>query len=457
MLGTSVLRTPNKGAVLLEARGITKLYDANGDHVVVLDNVSLELCDGEVVALLGPSGSGKSTLLRIIAGLVAPSRGEVRVHGEVLRGVNPLVGMVFQSFALFPWLTVLENVELGLLRKDLPKNERRARALTALEMVGLGGFEHAYPRELSGGMKQRVGFARALVAEPELLLLDEPFSSLDVLTAENLRRDLLDLWLTGRIPTRAIVLVTHNIDEAVYLADRLIIFSANPGRIRAELPGLPLAQRLQKSQATHDMVDLLYRLLTDPQEDVQRLIPQARVVQAPAHPSYQVLPCVGVGELTGFVERIAQGGGYEDVFELARELQLTADQLLPLIEATRLLGLCAIVEGDVLLTDTGKAFVKADVRKRKEHFRKLVWEHVDLIREIVHLLQDTPDLRQTEDELLKRLEVHYRSAEARRQLATAIEWGRYAELFAYDEQERLLYLDQEHDVSNLEDSQQFNA
>lgn len=428
---------------LLAAEEVSKYYGADGSHVLVLDRITLELRDGEFVALLGPSGSGKSTLLRILAGLLSPSSGEVRVHGEPLRGVNPFAAMVFQSFALFPWLTVLQNVELGLLHKrGLKSEERRQRALAALDLVGLDGFEHAYPRELSGGMKQRVGFARALVSEPEMLFLDEPFSALDVLAAENLRGDLLDLWLARKIPTRAILMVTHNIDEAVTLADRLLIFSANPGRIRAELPGLPLAERLSKGQTHAELVDTIYRIMTNPREEIERLLPQARILQRPAAPTSPVLPHADVGELTGFLERLTALGGREDLFELARDLQLEADELLPLVEAAQLLEFVRVEEGDVVLTETGRTFAIADLLQRKELFRQVVAERVEWIREIVWTLRVAPRHRQAEDWIIRRLEEHFSPAEARRQLETAIEWGRYAELFAYDEHSGILYLEE---------------
>ncbi|HEV7127346.1 MAG TPA: ABC transporter ATP-binding protein, partial [Ktedonobacterales bacterium] len=261
---TSQSDTTARGAatgVLLAGRDLSKYYGEQEQHVLVLDDVTLELRAGEFVALLGPSGSGKSTLLRILAGLVAPSRGEVLAHGEPLAGPNPQIAIVFQSFALYPWLTVLENVELGLLAKELAPQQRRERSLAAIDLIGLDGFESAYPRELSGGMKQRVGFARALVVEPEVLFMDEPFSALDVLVAENLRHELLDLWHARTIPTRAILMVTHNINEAVRMADRLIIFGANPGRIRVELPGLPREQRGAKSLAAEQLADTVYKIM----------------------------------------------------------------------------------------------------------------------------------------------------------------------------------------------------
>jgi NitT/TauT family transport system ATP-binding protein len=426
---------------LLAVCAVSKFYDNGTNRILVLDRVSLELRAGEFVALLGPSGAGKSTLLRILAGLIPPSSGEVLVHGEPLRGPNPRAAMVFQSFALYPWLTVLENVELGLLAKNLPRAERRRRALAAIDLIGLDGFEDAYPKELSGGMRQRVGFARALVVEPEVLLMDEPFSALDVLTAENLRHELLDLWLERRIPTQAILMVTHNIDEAVSMADRLVVLSADPGRIRVEIPGLPLPER-RKGPAHSQLVDVIYRLMTNPQEDVAALLPAARPVQpAVEFRPYQALPHVSIGHLTGFIERLHALGGREDLYALARALHLEADEVIALAEAADLLGFADIQEGDVVLTEAGRRFAEAGVLAEKELFRQQALAHIDLIRQIVHDLEARPDHRLPEEPVLARLQAFFSPQEARRQLDTAIDWGRYAEAFAYDDDRGELYLE----------------
>lgn len=383
-------------------------------------------------------------MLRILAGLARPSRGEVLVHETPLQGTNPQVAIVFQSFALYPWLTVQENVELGLLAKELTPGERRDRALAAIDLIGLDGFETAYPRELSGGMKQRVGFARALVVEPEVLFLDEPFSALDVLVAENLRHELLDLWRERKIPTRAILMVTHNIDEAVKMADRLLVFGANPGHIRVELPGLPLAERQAKDGAHAQLVDTIYRIMTNPQEDAAELLPGARPVQAaPTPPTYQMLPHVNIGELTGFIERLHALGGREDLYALARTLHLEADDLLPLAEAADLLGFADLAEGDVFLTPEGQRFAEAGVLEEKDLFRKQALVNVELLRRIVRELQAAPERLLREDRLLESLEQTFSPQEARRQLDTAIDWGRYSELFAYDDEAGEFFLEEE--------------
>ncbi|HLQ21839.1 MAG TPA: ATP-binding cassette domain-containing protein, partial [Gemmatimonadales bacterium] len=333
------------GEVLLAARSVRKFFAA--DRTPVLEDVTVELKAGEFVALLGPSGSGKSTLLRILSGLTAPSEGDVLVHGTPLQGVNPHVAIVFQSFALFPWLTVQQNVELGLLPLRLSETDRHARALKAIDLIGLDGFEEAFPKELSGGMRQRVGFARALVVQPEILFLDEPFSALDVLTAENLRVELQELWTERVIPTKAILMVTHNVDEAVSLADRILIFGANPGRIRVELEGVPLADRRRKTPLRAQLVDTIYQVMTNPELDATALVAEHRTRGVVARPHadsgrrrrYQVLPDVATDDLIGLVQYLAGIGGQVDLLALERDLQMEADDLLPLIEAADLVGL----------------------------------------------------------------------------------------------------------------------
>ncbi|MBV9131323.1 MAG: AAA-associated domain-containing protein [Chloroflexi bacterium] len=430
--------------VILAARDVTKYYEGKDQRILVLDSISLELHSGEFVALLGPSGSGKSTLLRTLAGLVRPSSGDVFVHGQPLDGPNAQVAIVFQSFALYPWLTVLDNVELGLLAKELPRQERRRRALAAIDLIGLDGFEDAYPKELSGGMKQRVGFARALVVEPEALFMDEPFSALDVLTAQNLREQLLDLWTEQSMPTRAILMVTHNIDEAVSLADRLVVLAADPGRIRADIPGLPIDLRRRKGAEHTELVDALYRLMTSPQARVEDILPTAQPGRAPAiQRPYQVLPHVAIGDLTGLVGHLAQAGGRQDLYVLARNLQLELDDLLPLVEGVAILGLAVAEEGDAVLTDFGRRFADADVLEEKELFREQALDNVELVHQIFGKLQASPDHSFHEDDLLEQLQQNFSDAEARRQLDTAIDWGRYAELFAYDDDAGTLYFETE--------------
>jgi NitT/TauT family transport system ATP-binding protein len=440
------------GEVILSAQHLRKVY--GDDRTPVLVDVSLDLRSGEFVALLGPSGSGKSTLLRIMAGLMKSSDGQMLVHGAPLEGPNPDIAIVFQSFALFPWLTVFQNVELGLLALNASDEERRARTLKAIDLIGLDGFEEAFPKELSGGMKQRVGFARALVVEPEVLFMDEPFSALDVLTGENLRTELQELWSDHTIPTRAILMVTHNIDEAVSLADRILVFGANPGHVRVELAGLPLDERRRKGPARAQLVDTIYHIMTNPTEDAALLVEQrsARpgVRAVPELRSgrttrrYQTLPDVGIDDLTGFVQYLSGIGGTASLQDLSRDLQMRADDLRGLVEATDLLGLADMQERQVFLTPIGQEFAEVELDAEKEIFRRVAMDHISLLRHIVRELEDAPSHTIEAEGVLDDLEHSFSGGEARRQFETVVDWGRYAELFTYDDKAGELRLDEEH-------------
>jgi NitT/TauT family transport system ATP-binding protein len=447
---------PKAADVLLAAEDVKKYY--GDDRSPVLEHVSVELRDGEFVALLGPSGSGKSTLLRVLAGLMPPSEGRVLVHGEPLRGPNPQVAIVFQSFALFPWLTVLDNVELGLLATPLSPGERRARAEQAIDLIGLAGYEEAFPKELSGGMKQRVGFARALVVHPEILFMDEPFSALDVLTGENLRKELQELWDQRSIPTRSVLIVTHNIEEAVSLADRILVFGANPGHIRVELRGLPHLDRQAKSAARVQLVDTIYQIMTNPDLDAAALVEQRTLAARGTEPKtgggvrarrYQTLPDVGIDDLTGFVQYLATIGGRGSVHDLSRDLQMRADDLMSLVEATDLLGLADLQNRHVLLTTIGQEFANADLDEEKALFRGIALEQISLLRYIVRELETSPTHTLEAERVLDDLEHSFSSEEARRQFETVVDWGRYAELFTYDDNARELRLDEEHRIPEL--------
>jgi len=426
---------------LLTLEGINKSYQQpNGQEITILENISLELRTGEIVALLGPSGSGKSTLMRMMAGLITPTKGKVLYHNRPLIGLNPGVAIVFQSFALYPWLSVLENVELGLKAKGILSDVRQQKALQMIDVIGLDGFENAYPKELSGGMRQRVGFARALAVEPELLCMDEPFSALDVLTAENLRFELLDLWLERRIPTRAILIVTHSIEEAVILADRIIVLGRNPGRIRADLPVNMPHYRDRKSPSFQALVDQVYKILTNP--DLEALEASALVSEPEPQKTakYQSLPPVRIGSIAGLLEILEDRQG--DLYRLAQELQLEVDDILPIVEAAQLMGLVNIREGDISLTDTGKQFIASGIDERKQIVRDRLQNHVRLAQQICHLLHSKRNQRIPEELILDLLESHFSASEARQQLQTAIDWGRYAELYSYDEPAGEIFLEQ---------------
>ena len=417
---------------LLEVRGCRQAYhkEASAD-LVVLDDVNLSLREGEMVALLGRSGSGKSTLLRIVAGLLAPTAGEVLWRDRPVQGPAEGVAMVFQSFALFPWLTVQENVELGLEARGVARVERERRAEDAIDLIGLGGFESAYPKELSGGMRQRVGLARALVVHPDLLLMDEPFSALDVLTAENLRTDLIDLWSEGKLPVRSVLMVTHNIEEAVLMCDRILVFSSNPGRVASELRVPFPHPRNRLDPAFRQLVDDIYGLMT------RRPVPSMRAVAAAAAVSIAVpLHRVGTNQMAGLMEALAGPpyNGRADLPALAEALQYEADELLPLGETLQLLHFSVLEEGDIHLTDEGRRFVAADTEERKQLFAAALTAYVPLARMIRQVVDERWNHRASAVRFRDELEDHMSPDYAEDTLRTVIAWGRYAELFSYDEE-----------------------
>jgi len=426
------------------------LPDGKGEFTV-LGDVTLSVHRGEVLALLGRSGSGKSTLLRIMSGLIRPTEGEVRSNGLPMRGANPNLAMVFQSFALLPWLTVQENVELGLAARHVPVPERRERALKAIDIVGLDGFENAYPKELSGGMKQRVGFARAFVLEPEVLFMDEPFSALDVLTAENLRGEIDDLWNAGTFPSKSILIVTHNIEEAVYLADRVVILGSKPCRIRGELQvNLPRPHD-RSNPRFKALVDYIYSVMTNPDIEVTGQVDGGEAViaagdaAAPVRnsgsPFAKALPHVRVGGISGLLELVAEkreGGG--SIPLLAQRLQLEVDDLLPLLDAAVLLGFAEVADGDVRLTAIGRDFASTTILRSKDLFRQQALGRVPVLSSIVHTLQEKENRSMRSDFFLGIWDDYFPLEEAERQLATAVDWGRYAELFEYEAIEGRLYL-----------------
>ena len=424
---------------LLRTEAVSKTY-RTPDHLarLVLDHIDFALRDGEIVAILGKSGSGKSTFLRLLAGLVAPSEGSIAYRG--LKVTEPVRGiaMVFQSYALFPWLTVLGNVELGLEALGVSAAERRHRAVNAIDLIGLDGFENAYPKELSGGMRQRVGFARALVVDPEVLLLDEPFSSLDVLTAETLRGDLLDLWDDRRIPTLGMVFVSHNIEEAVEIADRILIFSSDPGRIRAQIPITLPRPRSTESTTFRQIVDQVYTLLTtEPGRDGRR-----GAKPEPIGIGHR-LPDASVQQLSGLIENLTEAPyhGRADLPHLADEENLVMDELFPLIETLQLLGFAHVSGGDIELTPSGRAYAAADMLTRKQIFAEALLKHVPLAAHIRRVLDERPGHRAPAARFLRELEDYLSEEEATRVLETVINWGRHAEIFAYDLDTEVLSLE----------------
>ena len=415
---------------IIKIQNIKKSFRQN-DHqdLLVLDEVNLELYEEEIVALLGKSGSGKSTLLRIIAGLIKPSAGEVIYRGEKVTAPAAGLAMVFQSFALMPWLTVLQNVELGLEALGVPKVERRTRSLKAIDVVGLDGFESAYPKELSGGMRQRVGFARALVVNPDVLLMDEPFSALDVLTADNLHSDLLDLWQSKKTNIKNVLLVTHNISEAAALADRIIIFGANPGNVRTELVVDIPHPRNDQNPKFRLLIDNIYTLMTTSAADVGTTYRYKTLTLG-----YR-LPNVQISEITGLLDMLIEPAYRDkkiDLPVLADELHLNIDDLFPITEALEILRFAQVSKGDIELNVAGKAFGDADILERKKIFANHLLSYIPLAYYIRHVLDERPEHRAAEERFLNELEDYLSEDAAKDVLRVVIEWGRYAEIFAYD-------------------------
>ena len=434
---------------IIEARGVEKYYpQPDGNRIEVIAPTDLSVSPGKIVALLGPSGSGKSTLLRMLTGLSKPSSGHVLWHGKMMDGQIPNVSIVFQSFALFPWLTVLDNVEAPLIARGVGAIERHKRALKMIDTVGLDGFETAYPKELSGGMKQRVGFARALVVEPEVLFMDEPFSALDVLTAENLRSELLELWLSKKMPTTAIFIVTHNIEEAVLLADRVIVLGRNPARIRSDFEIDIPQYRDRKSPRFLAYVDYIYKTLTRPQEEaaVPGKAPASGNGQPRQRNKFQMLPHARPGGIAGFMELLADRGGRDDLYKLADELAMDVDDILPIVEASVMLGFAMLREGDVEITPEGRKFGEADIQTQKQLFREAALKNVAILRLIENTLHAKRDHAIGEEFFRDILDEHFSSDEVERQFETALNWGRYAEIFDYDSENGRLFHREDADV-----------
>lgn len=426
-------------ATLLELRKITQEYGIEARRFTAIQNVDLVIREGEFVALLGPSGCGKSTLLRIITGLQVATSGDVLYRGEPLQGVNPHATIVFQTFALFPWLTVQENVEVALKVKGVPQNEREARAVDALDRVGMDGFETAYPRELSGGMRQKVGFARAMVTEPELLCLDEPFSALDVLSAETLRGELLELWTSGNIPTKAILMVSHSIEEVVFLADRIVVMDKNPGRVVSEVT-IPLEHpRQRKSNEFQAMVDQVYAMLAG-----QTQPEHVELGTAPGEPGQtRRLPPVSISDLAALLEALGeQPGNRAGIAWLEDQLEIDLDTMLSLTEAAELLGFATVAKGYINLTALGETFAEARIQARKEIFATRI-RRLPIFRWLRSMLK-AAERNQLDWEVVKTaLELDFPPAEAERQLDTIIDWGRYAELLGYDDDSEMIFLETE--------------
>ena len=426
-------------AELLNVEHVRRTFPRGGcEELLVLDDVNLNLKEGEIVGLLGRSGSGKSTLLRLIAGLSRPQGGSLTYMGQPIQGPVQGVAMVFQSFALFPWLTVLENVQLGLEALNLPPREMRERALAAIDLIGLDGYESAYPRELSGGMRQRVGFARAVVVHPNILLMDEPFSALDVLTAENLRTDLIELWGNGKLPLKAVILVTHNIEEAVLMCDRVLLFSSNPGRVASEIK-IDLPQpRERTSTQFEDYVDRIYVEMT------ARRVERMREQQKSGNAGIEMpLTHVSPNQIAGLIEALAAPpyDGKADLPDIAYEQELEVDELFPVAEAMQLLRLADVEGGDIKLTHMGKRFADGELNERKEIFARALIDRVPLAAHVKKVLDERKSHSAPKTRFLDELEDHMPEDAAEEALKAIVSWARFAELFSYDDDAALFSLE----------------
>jgi len=419
---------------ILEMRKVCKAFERpSGEPLAALADIDLSLREGEILGLLGRSGCGKSTLLRIAGGLMEPTSGDVLYRGKPLRGPEEGIAIVFQTFALLPWLTVLENVELGLDALALNRDEARRRAMSAIDLIGLDGFQSAYPRELSGGMRQRVGFARAIVVQPTLLLMDEPFSALDVLTAETLRSDFLDLWIEHQLPTKSVLLVTHNIEEAVLMCDRILVLSSNPGRIAAEIP-VPLAHpRNRLDQEFHDLVDEFYSILTS-------RVAESIKAQSQIHGGLvQPLPPVGPHLVSGVIEAVASPPyeGQAELASIARLPTLGAKDLFAVAEALHILGFAELKDGAIKLTAAGRVFAQSGIVERKRLFKEHLLRFVPFAAHIRHVLDEREGHSAPRVRFKSELEDHLSASDAEKTLRTVIGWGRFAEIFAYNDQTRM--------------------
>jgi NitT/TauT family transport system ATP-binding protein len=395
----------------------------------VLVDINLTIHEGEIVGLLGRSGSGKSTLLRTVGGLISPTSGSVLFRNQPMAGPPEGISIVFQSFALFPWLTVIENVEIALDAIAVPRDEARRKASAAIDLIGIDGFQNAYPRELSGGMRQRVGFSRAIAIEPVLLLMDEPFSALDVLTAELLRTDVVEMWQEGKLPIKSILLVTHNIEEAVLMCDRILVLSSNPGLIAAEIPNPLPRPRDRQDPRFHELVDEIYFVLTK------------RKPEAPSAFT-QFLPQANVGAMAGLIEALAAApyNGEADLATLGRTLSFEVDDLLPVADALSLLHFAELKEGDIKLTPDGLELAQLDRDERKALFAEHLLHYVPLAAHIHDILTKREGHSAPLSRFKDELEDHLSEDAANRAIRAVTAWGRFAELFTYDSRTETFYL-----------------
>jgi len=422
--------------ILCELRHVEKAFDqAGGQPLRVLQDVDLAVRTNEVVALLGPTGCGKSTILRILAGLTQPTSGEVLYHGKPLQGLNPGIGFVFQSFALFPRMTVSRNVETMLEAQGHPKDEVAERAARAIKTVGLAGFEEAYPRELSGGMKQRVGMARAFSLEPEMLFMDEPFSQVDALTAESLRAEVLDVWAPKDRNPKSIVMVSHDIKEVVYMADRIVVLDANPGRVRTIVENTLPRPRDYRSPDLLQLVDRLHDIITG-----MEMPDVAEVAGAPQ--VFEPLPQAGGGEIEGLLEYLDARGGREDVFRISADTDREYGHVITTTNAAELLGFVDTPHRTVVLSSEGSRYVKASPSARKAIFREKLLDLL-LFQRVRDAIRQADARELDRDYVLELIAMNLPSENFESTFETLVNWARFGDLFSYDENTELLALSEE--------------
>lgn len=426
---------------LLELKDVFKTFRLeSGRDLEVLNNISIRLDENQTLALLGPSGSGKSTCLRIMCGLQEATKGEVTSRGMPLNGINSDVSLVFQSFALFPWETIKRNIEIALFPLDLSKDELKARVQNAIDIVGLEGFEEAYPRELSGGMKQRVGVARALAMERPILFLDEPFSALDVLTADTLRDEIMKIFLTGKTKTISMVMVTHNIQEAVIMSDRILVMGSNPGRIRAEFINKLPYPRIPDSAPFLDLVSKIHGTITETYIPDTVSVTVENLTRTGKSAALEILPNVNPIEVTGIVEAIATEGGGVDLFILANDIGKDFGHTLYLVKAAELLGLVDTPKQQVVLTRDGQDFVKSEINARKrmlnDKFSKLL-----IVQKMTELLKESAIVRIPLNDLIEKIGLWLPNENPTKVAEALISWGRYSEYFGYNDIAKSVYLD----------------
>jgi NitT/TauT family transport system ATP-binding protein len=426
------MRVPAATTPLCELRGVWHDFVMpNKSRLPVLEGVDLTVQPGEVVALLGPSGSGKSTLLRILAGLIRPTRGQVLYHGAPLDGLNPGAAIVFQSFALFPWMTVAENIAAVLKAAGKGAAETRDRTAQVIRTVGLTGFEDSYPRELSGGMKQRVGMARAFSLNPETLFMDEPFSQVDALTAQALRAEVLDLWGKGKRPS-SILLVSHDIAEVAYMADRIVVLEANPGRVRVVVDNRLPRPRDYRSSEMAQLVDRLRDIITGsylPDE------PEVTVTEA-----YEPLPDASAGQVVGLLEYLDAHGGRDDVFHIAQETNQEFGRVIAVVLAAEMLDFVDTPKRMVQLTKAGARFVQALPADRPAIWKEQLLT-VRVFAELAGVLERAPDQSVGRDFVLETIVLRLPSEDYEKTFDKIVHWGRFGHLFAYDEETERLSLE----------------